>query len=279
MRSPSPCGGYIGFLALLIWLQVLVLNGLVYAGGASLVVTTTQDEDDGTVDPAIGAGTSLREAVNHAQSGEHVVFDAALDGQTIALTNGQVSIAVDLTIDGSALFNSIAISGSHTSRVFDISSDSTVLLNDIVIRDGYIDSTSPDLLQRMGGGIRNFGHLTVTDCVFRDNFATAFAGAILNVTTAEVTRTSFSNNLATVGRAIANFDDLRVQSSTFWRNTGTVFGGAIRGLWWRYSHDASAPWFTPYRCRNHFGNKACQRSAGHVAPSRPPARHRRGRNL
>ena len=85
MRSPSPCGGHIGFRALLIWLQVLVLNGLVYAGGASLVVTTTQDEDDGTVDPAIGAGTSLREAVNHAQSGEHVVFDAALDGQTNAM--------------------------------------------------------------------------------------------------------------------------------------------------------------------------------------------------
>src|SRR5436305_1458753 len=65
-----------------------------------------------------GAG-SLRDTIAHAKSGDAVVFDPSLTGQTIALTSGQVTIKKDLDIEGLGA-SLLAISGSDTSRVFDV---------------------------------------------------------------------------------------------------------------------------------------------------------------
>jgi CSLREA domain-containing protein len=54
----------------------------------SLVVTTTADEDDGTSDPAVGTGTSLREAVNYANS---ISFSLAIN--SVDAANGTLAIA------------------------------------------------------------------------------------------------------------------------------------------------------------------------------------------
>jgi hypothetical protein len=46
-----------------------------------------------------GAG-SLRAAIAAAQSGDRIVFDPGLDGQTITLTSGELAITQSLSIEG-----------------------------------------------------------------------------------------------------------------------------------------------------------------------------------
>jgi len=80
------------------------------AQGGTLIVTNTADN---------GAGT-LRALVSQAASGDTIAFGAGLSGQTIALTNGQLTITNNLTIDASALARGISISGGRSrSRCID----------------------------------------------------------------------------------------------------------------------------------------------------------------
>src|SRR5262249_44043164 len=87
-----------------------------YEASHLIVVTTTADEDDGSADPAPGAGTSLREAINLANgapgssltSGDTIVFDRSLAGQTVNLTRvgdssvgpSALAVSTTLTIQG-----------------------------------------------------------------------------------------------------------------------------------------------------------------------------------
>jgi CSLREA domain-containing protein len=55
----------------------------------NFTVTTTVDEDNGTIDPGTGAGTSLREAINAAEGNgvaEVITFDAALGRATLSIS-------------------------------------------------------------------------------------------------------------------------------------------------------------------------------------------------
>src|SRR5262249_45629686 len=60
---------------------------------APATLTVTSAADDGS------AGT-LRAVLAAAQSGDTVGFDPALDGQTITLTQGQLTVGQSLDIDG-----------------------------------------------------------------------------------------------------------------------------------------------------------------------------------
>ena len=56
----------------------------------NVVVTTATDEDNGTIDPSAGTGTSLREAWNYVSTltgSQTIYFATSLAGQTIYLTN------------------------------------------------------------------------------------------------------------------------------------------------------------------------------------------------
>src|SRR5262245_11051014 len=57
---------------------------------STLTVTSTADS---------GAG-SLRAAIADAQSGDQIVFDHDLSGQTITLTSGELAITKNLDIEG-----------------------------------------------------------------------------------------------------------------------------------------------------------------------------------
>ncbi|MEZ4642689.1 MAG: hypothetical protein R3E31_08135 [Chloroflexota bacterium] len=61
---------------------------------------------------------SLRWAITNAISGDTIQFNAALSGQTITLTSGEIIINKNLTIDGSALASPVTISGNNNSRIF-----------------------------------------------------------------------------------------------------------------------------------------------------------------
>ena len=74
---------------------------------------------------------SLREALENSSDGSHVTFDESLDGGTILLTLGELSITKSMTVDASSLRGGLTLDASANdptpdkdngdgSRIFDI---------------------------------------------------------------------------------------------------------------------------------------------------------------
>ena len=191
---------------------------------ASLTVTTPQDVVDLYDDR-----TSLREAIYYAGTnslGTTITFAGALDGATITLGGTELWIDLGLTIDASSL--SLTIDADQSSRVFSVvtSEEDAVVLNHLTIVDGLADYG--------GGGIRNFGTLTVTNSTLSGN-ATAYGdgGGILNDGTLMVTDSTLSDNNAIIGWDADgggihhNSGMLTVTNSTFSGNSASRHGGGI----------------------------------------------------
>jgi hypothetical protein len=191
------------------------------ASGA-VTVTTVTDEDNGSLDPGLGTGTSLREAVAHAAAGSVIDFAPTLSGQTLVLTSGQISFGKNLTLDASALAAGIIVSGNDAARVFDIPSSRTVVLTRLKIVHG---NNSGD-----GGGIRNAGTLSLTDCELSDNQAGDGGGAIENGGPLTLTGCTLAGNQAAVGGGAIEHtaNVLTLVNCTLTGNTAE-FGGAIDG--------------------------------------------------
>ena len=145
-----------------------------------LLSTVTNLDDAGT--------GSLRDAIASTPAGETVAFQKGLSG-TITLTTGELAIDKDLTIAGPGA-DVITVRGNHTSRVFHIIANYTVEIAAMTIADGY------DPLA--GGGVMNFGRLTITDSTVTGNAATdkgAVGGGIANAGTLTLIHSTVSNNL------------------------------------------------------------------------------------
>src|SRR5689334_4785568 len=99
-----------------------------------------------------GAG-SLRAAINAARSGDTIVFDPGLNGQTIALTSDQIEIKNSVNIEGPGA-DKLAVSGSDAVRVFAIDEGFTVNITGLTITHGRAlgGQTTGG-----GGGILNAG--------------------------------------------------------------------------------------------------------------------------
>jgi len=168
----------------------------------SLVVSTVTDEDDGNSDPTFGAGTSLREALNYAVSlggNRTVTFAPGVTG-TIALTQALTynSGGGSVTIQGPGITN-LTVSGNNVNRVFNISAGALVI-NDLTISGGNPGSSN-------GGGIFNFGTLTLNSVVVSNNQVTG--------------GTQYG------GAGIYSLGTLDVNDSAIFANTGAYFGGGV----------------------------------------------------
>jgi len=115
-----------------------------------------------------------------------------------------------LSIIGAGAASTI-IDGNMTDGVFYIESDRTVYISGVTVRNGKTSSS--------GGGIYNFGNLTLSDSTLLANSA-YFGGALENQGTAVVTRVAFNANAANWGGGIYNQGSLSVSESTFSANTG-----------------------------------------------------------
>jgi hypothetical protein len=125
---------------------------------STLTVLNNADSGDG----------SLRAVIAAAQDGDQIAFDPSLQGETIALTSGELVIAKSLDIDGLGA-GRLAVSGNHASRVFDISGGATVTIAGLTITDGL---APPTYTGSLGGGIFNSGdHLTLDNVVLQNNVA------------------------------------------------------------------------------------------------------------
>ncbi|MBN1668464.1 MAG: CSLREA domain-containing protein [Anaerolineales bacterium] len=182
-------------------------------------VTKLADTNDGVCS---SKDCSLREAIDNAASGDIVRFDSGLSGGTIALSS-TLTIAKNLTIDGSDLRPHIQISGERAARVFMILSG-VVKLNHLTIVNGY--SGADD-----GGGIYNDTTLYLTNCTLTGNSTDGASensgGGIYNDNTLIIENSTFTGHSAYSGGVIYNDTGwIDISDSTFRDNTA-VYGAAI----------------------------------------------------
>jgi beta-glucanase (GH16 family) len=211
-----------------------------------LTVTNTAD----------GGAGSLRKALGSLAVDGTVHFAAALTGQKITLLSGPLTLAKNVTIDGSAA-PGLTMSGNHTDRVFIVNAGTTATLRDLTVADGYG--------WQLAGGILNNGSLTLDHVVVTGNRMATNAGdfwqggggiyngdgAILNLvdssvtnnqarwsggglysyfnTTTTIVRSTIGGNVSNdVGGGFRSLGSVKITNSTFSGNTSTGWhGGAI----------------------------------------------------
>lgn len=164
-----------------------------------------------------GAG-SLRGEIAAAQSGDTVVFDPSLNGQTIALTSGELDISTGLTIEGPGAAQ-LAVSGGSGSRVFEVNASQPVAISGLSIVDGRGVQD--------GGAILNHTTLTISNCNISGSEA-EYGGAIDNLGTLTINNSTIDSNSALDdGGGIDNAGRLSVSTSTLSQNGTQGDGGGI----------------------------------------------------
>jgi len=204
-----------------------------------------------------GDGT-LRGEIAAAQSGDTIVFDPSLDGQTITLGSGrsyggigiqwsQLEVNKNLTIQGPEA-GLLAISGGtyYGSRVFQVDAGATVTISGLTIEDGHGNAdystnsaSTPAYYDGCGGGILNLGTLTLSGCNVIENdtspsWGTAVGGigwrggGICNFGTMTLGGSTVSANSSySWGGGIYNDGTMTLSSSTVNYNSASVGGGIL----------------------------------------------------
>src|SRR5262249_32765221 len=185
-------------------------------------VTTLADGGPGSL------RATLAQANTHAGA-DIIVFQPGLTG-TIALTGGQLDVTDDLKINGPGA-DPLTVSGNHLSRVFTVESGLTVSLSGLTIAGGNAGTSN-------GGGLDNFGALTVSNVIFSGNAATNGGGlANQSGATATVRDSVFVGNSSDAGAGFngagggglgnENGGTVTVTGSTFAGNTAVERGGGL----------------------------------------------------
>ncbi|MCX6875774.1 MAG: choice-of-anchor D domain-containing protein [Verrucomicrobia bacterium] len=206
------------------WRVDTTLGGKTYQGvelsftvRSGIVVTTAVDETDGL---AVG-GVSLREAIADAAPAgtpETITFAAALSGEQLVLTHGELLIDKSLMIDASALAQGLSVSGNQVSRVFNIAVGSTVTLDGLTITGG----------SGIGGGIANFGLLNLNRSTVAGNTASGnYGGGIYTTGTLTATHCTVANNSGLVGGAIFTQGTATLIHTTIANNLGESQAGGL----------------------------------------------------
>jgi predicted outer membrane repeat protein len=230
-------GGNANYTAATEVTQTITVNPTAY------VVNATSDDASGNAancppnPTGSGSGScTLRDALAAAASGGGTItFDATVfaTAQTITLTSGSTlnipsttTITGATTGSGATLANLVTVAGGGSSSDFPVFSVgygfTGVAIANLTITNGY----SPTL---GGGGINNYGTLTVTGCSFSGNIASS-GGGIISYGTLTVSNSIFSGNSATsyAGGGIYSYTGtLTVTDSTFTGNSGGNYGGGI----------------------------------------------------
>lgn len=144
---------------------------------------------------------SLRAELAAAQNGDTIVFAPNLNGQTIALTSGELTVAKQVNIEGPGA-GELTISGNNSSRVFEVMSVGPVSISGLAID---------------GGNAVPFGY---------------YGGAILNLDwTLTVSNCDIFGNQAEFGGGICNNGNLNLIASTLSQNTTPASLGDGGGMY------------------------------------------------
>lgn len=251
---------------------------------AQTIVTNLNDEDDGMTALASPSDISLREAINHSAPNTTITFDPTLDGGAITLTEGELVIEKNLTIDASGLPNGLTIDGggngdfindnatNNETRCFFIddrlpfpNTFQTVTLNNLTIQNGSHEGANA------GANNHNQENLNLIKCQILNGRAfggneDADGGGIyhrsgtLSLTDCTISGNQIQGNRATGGGIYQAFGILTLTRCTVSNNQvqgslaeASSGGGGI------YSHTLFADEFTTLTSCTITGNAAQQR--------------------
>jgi hypothetical protein len=197
--------------------QTYTLN--IASASITWVVNNTNDS---------GAG-SLRDIVSLTQSGDTIEFAPGLNGQTITLTSGVITINDSITITGPGA-SELTVSGNNNGEIFSIGGSASVTVSGLSLTGG--NGFNPGAFTIGGGAINNFGILSVVNCDIFGNTTSISGGGICNqpggnltVTNCTITRNSAPDN---AGGGIASFTGTTmVISSNISNNSAGLSGGGI----------------------------------------------------
>lgn len=190
-----------------------------------IIVTNTNNSGPG----------SLRAALASALSGDSILFDSSLTGQTITLTS-TLTVSTNVTITGS-----VTLSGGGTIRVLSVLQNRHLTLDGLTITDGFIaDGGGP--WKNVWGGAGLYSEestlIHLNNCTFTNCRAIMGAGvSTLRFCNLTVVGCTFDNNDATMGQEeqgagglhVEEGCTLSVQGCTFTNNKG-VNGGGLGNL-------------------------------------------------
>ena len=247
----------IAMLAVLLPCSVVLYQTVLRATSNFITVNTLSDSStpfDGfitvnTLNDSSKSGDgfcSLREAINNADAASDTTSGDCGSGGSVATfidfnVSGKITLTstlppIDpitntlpgsLTINGTGPTGQITLDGANSSSVLVVNSGATLNLSFMTIANG----TSGSNVDESGGGIENFGTLTVTSSAFVGNSAVHEGGGIANFgDMLMVTNSTFANNSADFGGGIENFGGtVTVTNCTFSGNSalfeGVGFGG------------------------------------------------------
>ncbi len=179
------------------------------------VVNSLADDGDGT---CTDTKCTLRDAIAFANPGATITFSVT---GTIVLAHGELLIDKDLTIDGAGA-PQLRVDGAGSSREFEIAAGATVSLSGLTMQGGHV----PDSAGPFGGGIRNFGTLTLTNTVVTNNGTLGEGGGIHNTGgVLTIVASTISSNFAGNGGGIMNEGDVSITNSTVSGNFAGLGGG------------------------------------------------------
>ena len=129
---------------------VFIFSAFETVNAADWLVTKSTNSNDGLCD----ADCSMREAVAAADSGDTVIFQNSLIGQTFTLGGSAIVITKRITIDGNIDGVNVAfISGSNTSRIFTIQPGAALDLKNAILVQGNGKPAENDPAVSQGGAI------------------------------------------------------------------------------------------------------------------------------
>jgi len=183
-------------------------------GGATLVVTTTDDHDDGVCGPL---DCTLREAIHRANTVlavDRITFAPGVTGVITLLGahGGPLTITDVVTITGPGA-RSLALTSNTQSRLLSITGGTSVI-SGLTLRDGFVAGGAPGGANS-GGAVFNQANVTFLDCTFRNNRAVGSSGS-----------SPGGNGGSGSGGAIANSGTLTVERCTFQGNGASGGFGA-----------------------------------------------------
>ena len=172
---------------------------------------------EGTVCPCSEGG--ILAAIAHG--GGPYTFDC--DGPTTVVTEEEILIDNDVVLDGEG---NLTVDGNDAHRVFHVPEGVSVEVDGFSVTGGNPSVVGPTP-ENDGGGVLNFGTMTLTNSIVSGNSADA-GGAIWNLGTMTLTNCAVLGNSADGGGGgIANqgFGTMALTDSTVSGNTAEVGGG------------------------------------------------------
>jgi hypothetical protein len=129
-----------------------------------------------------------------------------------------------IAILGAGAANTI-IDGNQIDHVFTVEMDRTATISGVTIRRGHIVGGLG--LGGSGGGIQNWGNLTLSLAIVSGNSAEVVGGGLSNYSVASLDRTTVSGNTANLGGGFANYGTATLDRCTISNNVSQTAGGGI----------------------------------------------------